>query len=337
MPSNRDWIKATIAHRQTAAVPFNFSFSPPALAALQKHYGTADVKEAIGLPIRTASCKSIKPQYASPAECGATLKDEFGVEWTTSEIDRGSPTGPPLRNASLAGYTFPDPAAGCRFDHFAQWCAANREHFTIIWVGDLWERATFMRGMENILLDVALEPDFVRALLRGIADYVLQTMEILFARFEFDAIALSDDYGTQRAMLISPGHWRTLIKPLLAEIFGLARKHARHTFLHSCGNIEPIVGELPAIGLDILHPIQPEAMDILKLKRDYGRNLTFCGGLRTQDLLPRGTPEQVRQEVRQLKAEMGAGGGYVLEPGITIQADVPLENMIAMIEEAKQL
>ena len=331
--TNREWVRTAIAHRQPPAVPFNFSVTPPAQAMLQKHYGTQDVKAAARVPVRTASCTSIKPQYAPPARYGPTVKDEFGVVWSTSDIDRGSPIGPPLREPSLAGCTFPDPAAAYRFEHLAQWCSLNHEHFTIIWVGDLWERATFLRGMENILLDVAAEPQFVRALLRQLADYILRTMQILFERFEFDAIALSDDYGTQRGMLISPDCWRRLIRPLLVEIFALARKHGRCTFLHSCGNVEPIIPDLCEIGLHILHPIQPEAMDIYMLKREYGRDLTFCGGLRTQDLLPRGTPPQIRDEVRRLKHEMGAGGGYILEPGITVQADVPLENMVAMIEE----
>jgi uroporphyrinogen decarboxylase len=88
------------------------------------------------------------------------------------------------------------------------------------------------------------------------------------------------------------------------------------------------------IGLDFLHPIQPETMDVYDLKREFGRHVTLWGGLRTQDLLPNGSPAQVRAEVRRLKREMGEGGGYVLEPGIIIQADVPLANMAALIDEA---
>jgi len=75
-------------------------------------------------------------------------------------------------------------------------------------------------------------------------------------------------------------------------------------------------------------------MDIFHLKREFGRDITFCGGIRTQDLLPLGAPAEVRAEVRKLKESMGAGGGYILEPGITVQDDVPLENMVAMVEEA---
>ena len=85
------------------------------------------------------------------------------------------------------------------------------------------------------------------------------------------------------------------------------------------------------------HPIQPEAMDVYRLKREFGRDLTFCGGLRTQDLLPFGTPEQIRAEVRKLKREMGTDGGYIFEPGITVQGDVPLENILAMIDEARTI
>ena len=332
---DRQWILATLAHRQPPAVPYNFMFSPPARARLEAHYGTRDIESAIGLPIRMAGPRSVKPLYAPPAEFGPTVTDEFGVTWTTSDVDRGSPVGPCLPEPDLSAYRFPDPAAPGRFEHLPAWIAANAAHYTFLWVGDLWERATFMRGMEAILLDLALEPRFVDALLRGLTDYVLRTMEILFARFRFDGIALSDDYGTQRGTLMSPEHWRRFIKPRLAEIYAFARRNGRTVFHHTCGHVVPIIGDLIDIGLDVLHPIQPEAMDILWLKREFGADLTLCGGLRTQDLLPCGTPREVRDETRRLKDMMGKGGGYILEPGITLQDDVPTANLLAMIEEAR--
>lgn len=336
MTTNRDWIKASIAHQESNRVPYNISFSPPALKLLKDYYGTDDVADTLDLPIRMTGCRSIKPLYASPAEYGESIADEFGVVWTTSDRDRGSPIGAPLAESDPEGYAFPNPRSEYRFEGLDRWCNENRRHFTILWVGDLWERATFMRGMENILVDVALDPTSVERLLRRLTDYILETMGVLFDRFDFDAVALSDDYGTQKAMIMSPASWRQLLRPCLVDIFGLAKRHGRYVFLHSCGNIVPIIGDLIEIGLDILHPIQPEAMDIAQLKRDFGKDLTFCGGLRTQDLLPRGTPQQVRDEVRRLKDIMGAGGGYVLEPGITLQADVPLANMLAMIDEARR-
>jgi uroporphyrinogen decarboxylase len=160
-------------------------------------------------------------------------------------------------------------------------------------------------------------------------------MEVLFSFCRFDGVMLSDDYGTQRGMLLSPGQWRKFVRSLLTEIYALAKKHGRTVFYHSCGNVFSIIGDLIDIGLDILHPIQPEAMDVFQLKREFGRHLMLCGGIRTQDLLPRGTPAQIRGEIRRLKEVMGKGGGYILEPGITLQADVPKKNLIALIEEAR--
>jgi uroporphyrinogen decarboxylase len=331
----RQWIRNTLSHREQEAVPYNFMFSPPAEAALRRHYAVEDLEEVLAFPIRMSGPDTIKPLYADPEVFGDKITDEFGVVWTTSRIDRGAPVGPCLSRAELKGYRFPDPAQEHRFAGLQDWCRRNRERYTILWVGDLWERATFMRGMQELLLDVALHPRFVRRLLEGIAGYILETMRILFERFDFDGIAVSDDYGTQAGMIIAPKAWRCLVKPFLAEIYGLARRRGRTVFHHSCGNILPIIPDLIGIGLDILHPIQPEAMDVLALKREFGRDLAFCGGLGTQRLLPRGSPEEVRREVRRLKRELGRGGGYILEPGITLQADVPLANLLALIEEAR--
>jgi uroporphyrinogen decarboxylase len=159
-------------------------------------------------------------------------------------------------------------------------------------------------------------------------------MKVLFERYEFEGIAISDDYGTQKALLMSPETWRAFLKPLLAGIYSLGKAHGCTIFHHSCGSISAIVPDMIEIGLDILHPIQPEVTDVYRLKREYGKHLTLCGGVRTQDRLPRGSPEEVRQEVRKLKQQLGRDGGYILEPGITLQADVPLENLVAMIDEA---
>jgi len=302
--TNKDWINRVLRHADDVPVPYNLPLSPPARGKLEQFYGTDDVEQFLDLPIRMAGPKSVKPLYASPAEYGSRATDEFGVVWSTSEIDRGAPVGPCITVPELAGYRFPDPAAPYRFEHLDEWCRQNARHFTILAVGDLWERATFM------------------------------TMHILSERFVFDGIFLSDDYGTQKSMLISPGTWRQLVKPRLARIFAKAKSAGKAVMLHSCGNVRAVVGDLVALGLDILHPIQPGAMDILALKREFGSRLTFCGGLGTQDLLINAGPNEIRSEVHRLKRRMGRGGGYILEPGITIQADVPLENILAMIDAA---
>ncbi len=333
--TNRQWIKQILAHAPGVDVPYNVPLSPPARDKLEKHFGADDVEGLLDLPIRMTGMKSIKPLYASPDEFGSHAKDEFGVVWTTNAIDRGSPVGPAVTQPDLSGYAWPDPTAEYRFEDLDAWCRQNASDYNILVVGDLWERATFVCGMERLLLYVAMEPEFVDRLLRGIADYILRTMEICLERFEFDAVALSDDYGTQKSLIMSPASWRRFIKPRLAPIFARAKSAGRDVFLHSCGNVRAVVPDLIELGLDILHPIQPEAMDVLELKRTFGDRLTFCGGLGTQNVLVSATPDEVRDEVLRLKHELGRGGGYILEPGITIQADVPLENILAMIEAAR--
>jgi len=278
---------------------------------------------------------SIKPLYASPAEFGNTVTDEFGVVWSTSDIDRGSPIEPCLRGTSLNDYTFPEPGRTYRFEGLKEWCESQKGHYRILWVGDLWERATFMCGMESILLDVALHPAFVEELLERLAEYILETLRIVLHTCDFEGIAVSDDYGTQNGMIISPSSWRSLVRPSLARIYALAKSHGRTVLHHSCGDIVPIIGDLIDLGLDILHPIQPEAMDVALLKQEFGAHVTLCGGIPTQTLLVQEGPGAVRREVKRLKRTLGQGGGYILEPGITIQADVPAENIFAMVDEAR--
>ncbi|HOL66094.1 MAG TPA: uroporphyrinogen decarboxylase family protein [bacterium] len=191
-----------------------------------------------------------------------------------------------------------------------------------------------MRGMEELLTDLMLHPDFVQALLDKLTDYLLQTAEIILKNFRFEAVAISDDYPTQHGLLISPHQWRRFIKPRLARIYKLIRKEGRFVMHHSDGDIREIIPDLIEIGCDVLHPVQPECMDIFFLKKRYGQRLTFFGGVSTQDTLVKASPGQVVEEVRRLKKVMGCGGGYILSNGITLQADVPDENLLALIETA---
>jgi uroporphyrinogen decarboxylase len=133
-----------------------------------------------------------------------------------------------------------------------------------------------------------------------------------------------------------PAQWREFVAPYLGRLLARAHAHGLRTMLHSCGNVSDIVGDLMELGLDILHPVQPEAVNILELKGEFGRDLTFCGGISTQRLLPYGTPEEIRREVRRTIGVMSRGGGYITEPGITLQADVPTENLVAVIEAARE-
>ena len=331
---SKKWLMDIISHKQSDNIPYHYDFTPPAWLKLANFYKSKEIEEILKLPIRWNSVKTVKPLYASPETYGSQLKDEFGVIWVLSKNDRGTPM-PCLSEPNLLNYNFPDPSSEYRFEDMGQWCKKNSHIFRLIIVGDLWERATFLRGMENILIDLKFNKEFVLNLLRKLTDYILETMEIIAGRFECEVFGLSDDYGWQNSLIISPEDWRKFIKPFLKEIVELAKKKNKITLLHSCGHIVPIVKDFIEIGVDILHPIQPEANNIFMLKKEYGKYITLNGGLSTQRLLSAGTPEMIKEEIKRLKNIMGNGGGYILEPGITIQGDVPLENLISMIEESQ--
>ncbi|HDY89623.1 MAG TPA: hypothetical protein ENH82_16115 [bacterium] len=314
-------------------MPYNFFFTPAALEKAQEHYGSP-VDDVLNFPIRVNAVSSLKPVYAHPSDYGRNVRDEFGVLWSTGVTDRGIPVGPCITVPDISKYIFPDPAAPYRFKHLGDWLESNKENFTFITVGDLWERATFMRGLEDILMDIVVDPGFVHDLLQAIADYNINTMDILYEQFRFDGIVLSDDYGAQSSTIMSPSDWRKFVKPPLLRMYTKARKYGWVIFHHSCGHNTPIIPDLLEIGVDILHPIQPETMDIFKLKKEYGKDITFCGGISTQKLLPMGTSEEIRNEVRKVKRIMGKGGGYITGTGIMLHEDVPLDNLVSLIDEA---
>jgi uroporphyrinogen decarboxylase len=330
----REFIRSAIEHRETERVPYNFMFSPPAEKRLKEYYGVEDVITALEMPMFFFGPKD-KPLYADPDIYGETITDQFGVVWSTSKIDRGSPIGPPLKEADLSSYCFPSPDEATRFAGLGEKVAERRDRFLVAVVGDLWERAGFMRGLGNLCMDVLENRTFVEELLEGIKKYVVRTLEHL-AAYEPDGVFLSDDYGTQTGLIIAPRDWRKLVKPRLREIYGAAKKRDLVVMHHTCGDVREIIPDLIEIGLDILHPIQPETMDIFSLKREFGADLTFCGGIGTQYLLPKGTPAEIRETVKKTAEVMGRGGGYILEPGITLQDDVPVENMVAMMEAARE-
>jgi len=329
----RDLVQAALRHEETERLPYNLMFSPPAERALREHYDVEDLHEHLGISLFLFGCAG-KPLYASPDEFGPTITDEWGVVWATSHIDRGYPVRHPLAEPTLTGYDFPDPLDPKRWAPVHEVNLSGRSDFTLAVVGDLWERAHFVRGLDALLMDLRSAPGFVHELLDRVCEYCLATLERM-AALRPDGVFISDDYGFQDRLMMSPRDWREFVKPRLGRLLSAAQGHGLATMLHSCGNVSAIVPDLIELGLDILHPIQPEAIDVFALKREFGRDITFCGGISTQHTLPFGTPEDVRCEVIEKAERLGAGGGYILEPGITLQADVPLPNLIALIEAAR--
>ncbi len=334
MPTGKQLVASAIAHEETERVPFHIDVTPPVRRQLAEHFGTDDLATAVGEHLAIVGAGTDKPLYADPAEHGDAIRDEFGVLWRTTPDDRGYVLQHALPEPTLDGYAFPDPLRPGRFDAVPAAIEANAGRFVLGVAGDLFERAHFMRGLDRLLMDFLLDPGFAHELLDRICEYDLATLERM-AEFEIDGIFVSDDYGLQHSLMMRPDTWREFIKPRLARLLAAAQRRGLPSVLHSCGCIDAIIPDLIEIGLSVLHPIQPEAIDVWRLKREFGRDLCFFGGISTQGLLRTGSPDDVRREVERAKTVLGAGGGYILGPGITIQKDCPLDNVLALMDAAQ--
>ncbi|MGA2380696.1 MAG: uroporphyrinogen decarboxylase family protein, partial [Spirochaetia bacterium] len=194
-----------------------------------------------------------------------------------------------------------------------------------------------LRGLENAILDIAMDPDLTRAMFGKCAEFALLLSRRACAELPIDWLWCGDDVAGQAAMVMSPATWRELIKPLMAEIFAAGRSYGLWVAHHCCGALRPIIPDLVEIGLDVLNPVQAgcPGMDAQELKREFGDVLSFMGGVDTQNLLPFGSASEVRRETEKLIQGMTAGGGgYILAASHTIPPETPDENIFALYEVA---
>jgi uroporphyrinogen decarboxylase len=194
-----------------------------------------------------------------------------------------------------------------------------------------------IRGMEETLMDIASEPGRARFLLGEARAFAVHLATEACDRFPLDWLWTGDDVGGQRSMMVSPGCWRDMIRPHLAAIVEVGKSRGLTVAYHSCGAIRPIIPDLIEIGLDVLNPIQCNCpgMDPLELKREFGRSLTFMGGVDTQELLPGGTAEEVYRTTRRLVEGMTSdGGGFILAASHSVPPETPLANIFAMYAAA---
>ncbi|MEE4600552.1 MAG: uroporphyrinogen decarboxylase family protein [Desulfobacteraceae bacterium] len=207
----------------------------------------------------------------------------------------------------------------------------------------IFEFAQRIVGMENLLVMMITNEKVTCALFDRLLQLKLDYWQTALAELGdlVDVVTYADDYGTQTSQLISPDMFRRLIKPRLKVLFETFIKYAPHAkrFFHSDGNVRPLIPDFLEIGVDILNPIHIRAQNMapVGLKRDYGKDLAFWGGgVDTQGILPRGAPQEVKDDVRRNIEALAPGGGYVFNTIHNIQADVPPQNLIAMWEALQE-
>ncbi len=299
------------------------------------------VPQVMGDDIRQAWVSNNHPMEGIVHERdGQSHVDDWGVEWT--RIDGFNQISKyPLANASdeqLLQYRFPFDRVDPLVDLMKPVMKYADEYFVGCDVSpcvfEMWWR---LRGMEKTLMEMMLNPSVTQEMMRRSTEFSIQLSEAACQRFDLDWLWLGDDAGGQRSMLMSPQIWRDMVKPLLKQNADVGKRHGIWVAFHSCGAIRPIIGDLIEIGVEVLNPIQCNCpgMPPLELKKEFGRELAFMGGVDTQGVLPHGTADQVRKATAELLDGMTAdGGGYILAASHTVPPETPDENIFAMYGEA---
>ncbi len=260
-------------------------------------------------------------------------KDEWGVIWDRRiDKDIGTPINIVLENMDLGKLKVPDPSDPSRYMHFKPIIKANSGRYFLVKVSRcLFERAWSMRGMKNLMTDFIINPSFVHELFEIITEFNLNILKNL-VDYPIDGVRFSDDWGGQLGLLMSPETWRTFVKPYLKRMYYQAHLQGYDVFIHTCGNVTALLDDLIEIGVNVLNPFQPEAMDIENIISRYERRLAFNGGLSIQKTLPFGNTEEVKREVRDRLRLAKKYGGYIISPAHDMPPDIPFQNIHAMLE-----
>lgn len=247
----------------------------------------------------------------------------------------------PLETASreqILSYHFPS----AHLDELLNQMSPLLEHSASSFIGCdvspcIFEMYFRLRGMSNALTDMATDEALASKMFKRCADFSIELAERACKQFPLDWLWTGDDVAGQDALMMSPAMWRAQIKPQLQRVFNVGKSAGLWLAHHCCGSLRPIIPDLIEMGLDVLNPIQCNCpgMDPLELKREFGRDLSFMGGLDTVDLLPYGTVDEVRRSTTRLLQGMTAeGGGYILAASHTIPPETPDENIFALFGEA---
>jgi uroporphyrinogen decarboxylase len=254
---------------------------------------------------------------------------------------------PALTLGDIRAHRWPNTADPRRIAGLAEQAAAYRAQGKAVVIkgvlAGVFEMAQRVRGMENCLVDMTSNATLACALFDRLLELKLAFWEMALPRLAglIDVVSEADDYGTQTSQLISPRMFRELLKPRLRILFARIKQLApgARLFFHSCGNVRPLVPDLIELGVDVLNPvhIRADGMEPAALKRDFGRDIAFWGGgVDTQEVLPFGTPQNVRDDVRRNIEALSPGGGFVFNTVHNIQPDVPPENIRAMWETLQE-
>ncbi len=358
---SRERVSLALAHKAPDRVPIDYWATSEINRRLLTRYGFSTQEEL--LQHFDVDFRYIDgPKYIGPeatVNADGSVDDHFGTSRVRVEVGTGEKAGAywevtrfPLAEATSVEEVrdYPKWPSPDWFDYEPvreQVAEARKTGKVVVFMGDRMNRCAqlkpgmYVRGIEQIMLDVAMNPEIAECVFQRIAEFYLE-----YARRTFDAAGdgidifmTGDDFGTQNGLFMSPEMWRRFLRPGFKAFIDLGKEYGYKVAHHSCGSIKPIIPDLIECGLDILNPIQPEAsdMDGADLKQRFGDRLCFHGSISIQHTLPHGTPEQVRDEVRNRVETLGPDGGLILCTAHNIQVDTPIENVEALFDAYRDI
>ncbi len=342
--TSKERVLAAVNHRESDRIPITFDAEKEVYAALQEHFGTGSKEELFDrLNVDTWMVGPRSPEDQPKREKGGSM---WGYRTKTTAYSGGtydelvySPLAGKHELSDIRNHPWPG-ADALSFTHCPAEAAAHADRAIIgCFTWGAYFIATFVRGMEDLMMDFAMRREYAECLIRTISERTLAYVESLVETGGdgIDIVYMADDYCSQLAPMFSPATFKQLVVPYLRATADRVHARNKKLLLHCCGAVRPLLPMILDAGVDMLEPIQIRAagMDPAELKKEFGRRLCFYGGVDLQQILSRGTPQEVSNEVKRLIDILGEDGGYILGPGHTyIQVDSPLENILAMYETA---
>ena len=311
-PTSRDLVKKTLEFRSPERVPRQLwtlpwakNNHPQELAEIQRCFPD----DIIGAP----ACLRSQPEKQGDPYVVWTFVDEWGCVFENVQAGvHGEVKTPALADWTQAdAIRFPEELLTVDVDAVNAFCRGTDKYVIAGACPRPFERLQFYRKSENLYGDLGEQRPELFAFLDRLHRFFVRQME-LWAQTEVEALTFMDDWGAQRALLISPAMWRRLFKPLYRDYIDIAHRHGKAIFMHSDGYISPIIADLVELGLDALN-CQLFTMDIEALGRQFAGKITFWGELDRQRLLPSGTPAEIDRAVRRVKAALWRDGGCIAQ------------------------
>ena len=341
--TSKQRVQAALQRQPVDRIPVFMWFHPDTTRRLARLLEIPDgaVAETLGNDV----CQTwVNNNYAMEGIVHARAGDEHVDAWGIRWVKAGGfnqIAHHPLAGASAAtvqAYRFPEADVESLLARMATVVAAPHQAFIGCDVSPcVFEMAWRLRGLTDMLTDMAAEPALAQELFRRCADFAVGLSREACRRFPLDWLWAGDDVASQSGLMMSPAMWREMVKPELKRVFDVGRGHGIPNAYHCCGALRPIIPDLIEIGMDVLNPVQCNCpgMEPLELKRAFGTRVAFMGGVDTQGVLPCGSADDVRRATRRLIDGMTTdGGGYILAASHTIPPETPLDNIFAMYAEA---